>query len=243
VWEHLRVNPNDDPEARIRALEQPLSDAARTSEMGAGQYPPGNTYPPADTYPPPPQPPPPDYSQWYGGRYGAPPPGTQAFRAWWIVAVAVALGFVVVSAGVAFFTMKARTPGGSVTTTFGGGSSAPRTSTRTVPNHPSTTSGAPATTLAPSGQTAPPGGQVSVSGIDENKTIDCNDGSVSVSGISNTVTITGHCLKVTVSGMSNKVTVDSSDAITASGMENQVTYHSGSPKIENSGGDNTVQQG
>ncbi len=31
------MNPQDDPEARIRALEQPLSDMARASELGTDQ--------------------------------------------------------------------------------------------------------------------------------------------------------------------------------------------------------------
>ena len=31
------MNPEDDPEARIRALEQPLADTARASELGAAQ--------------------------------------------------------------------------------------------------------------------------------------------------------------------------------------------------------------
>jgi hypothetical protein len=91
--------------------------------------------------------------------------------------------------------------------------------------------------------TASPGTQVSASGVDETKHFVCNDGSVSVSGVRNTVTVTGHCIKVTVSGVSNHVTLETADAITASGVQNQITYHSGEPKIENSGGDNSVQQG
>ena len=51
-----------------------------------------------------------------------------------------------------------------------------------------------------------PGGQLSVAGMGENKTLECNDSRVSISGVSNTVTITGHCTNVTVSGMQNKVT-------------------------------------
>ena len=35
LWEHLCVDPQDDPEARIRELERPLSDAAGRSELGA----------------------------------------------------------------------------------------------------------------------------------------------------------------------------------------------------------------
>ncbi|CFR86846.1 membrane protein [Mycobacterium tuberculosis] len=76
-----------------------------------------------------------------------------------------------------------------------------------------------------------------------NRTIACNDSIVSVSGMSNTVVITGHCTSLTVSGMRNSVTVDSVDTIEAAGFNNEVTYHSGSPKISNAGGSNSVQQG
>jgi hypothetical protein len=55
--------------------------------------------------------------------------------------------------------------------------------------------------------------------------------------------ITGHCTSLTVNGMKNTVTVDASDSIDASGMNNRVTYHSGSPKVSNSGVDNVVAQG
>jgi hypothetical protein len=244
VWEHSRVNPNEDPEARIRALEQPLSDAARSSELGTGaSYSSGGAYPP-------PLPPPttnytqpnygqPDYSQWYGGRYGAPPPGTQAFRAWWLVAVAVAVGIMVLGGAIAFFTMKTNAPSSTVTATFG-----PNPSTRVVPSRtPSKPTSGPSATTMPTPPTVGPNASVSVAGVSQNKTLACDQGSVSVSGVSNTVTITGHCAKVTVSGSSNKVIVDGSDAITASGFGNQVTYHSGDPKVDISGNGNTVQQG
>ena len=36
MWEHLRMDPKDDPEARIRELERSLNDQARTSELGGG---------------------------------------------------------------------------------------------------------------------------------------------------------------------------------------------------------------
>ena len=85
--------------------------------------------------------------------------------------------------------------------------------------------------------------QVTVSGIDENKTIACNDATVNISGIRNTVNITGHCVKVSVSGIKNIVTVDIADGLSASGVENRVTFHSGSPSIENSGANNVVAQG
>lgn len=91
-------------------------------------------------------------------------------------------------------------------------------------------------------ETAQPGKPLSVSGVDENKKVDCNDGTVSLSGVRNTVTITGRCVKLTVSGVENMVTIDSADAIDASGFDNQVTYMSGSPEI-NAGADNVVERG
>ncbi|PLV45020.1 hypothetical protein X011_24650 [Mycobacterium tuberculosis variant microti OV254] len=43
--------------------------------------------------------------------------------------------------------------------------------------------------------------------------------------------------------MKNVITIDSADTIEASGMSNRVTFHSGAPKISNSGVDNDVAQG
>ncbi|MFZ0226310.1 MAG: hypothetical protein WA622_30085 [Mycobacterium sp.] len=37
LWEHLYVDPQDDPEARIRELERPLSDAAGRSELAGAK--------------------------------------------------------------------------------------------------------------------------------------------------------------------------------------------------------------
>jgi hypothetical protein len=90
--------------------------------------------------------------------------------------------------------------------------------------------------------TAPAGENITVSGISEARTIACNGGSVSVSGITNNVVITGHCTSLSVSGIQNQITVDAADSIQASGSGNQVTYHTGSPKIGNSGFDNVVQR-
>ena len=64
--------------------------------------------------------------------------------------------------------------------------------------------------------------EVSVSGVENNKTVACNDGYVNVSGVRNTVNITGHCMKVTVSGMNNIVTVDIADVISAAGFDNRL---------------------
>src|SRR5215207_8227746 len=86
VWEHLRMEPHDDPEARIRALEQPLSDVARASELGTTPYTSG------DAYLPPPLPPPgpgPSYgAQYTAPGYGAPwaqPPRKSSGGIPWIV--------------------------------------------------------------------------------------------------------------------------------------------------------------
>jgi hypothetical protein len=48
---------------------------------------------------------------------------------------------------------------------------------------------------------------------------------------------------VTVSGVRNTVTVDAADAIVVSGMNNAVTFHSGTPQLENSGIDNSLERG
>jgi hypothetical protein len=90
---------------------------------------------------------------------------------------------------------------------------------------------------------AAPGGVVTFGGISENKTIACNESTVNISGMENTIVITGHCLSVNVSGIENIVTVDDTEAITASGFANRITFKTGSPEINNSGGDNVVEQG
>ena len=55
--------------------------------------------------------------------------------------------------------------------------------------------------------------------------------------------LTGHCARVDVSGVRNVVTVDAADSIVASGMNNKITYHSGTPEVDKSGIDNSVQRG
>ncbi len=96
-------------------------------------------------------------------------------------------------------------------------------SPRTTPRSPGPSGSKTATPSAgPSTSPTPPaGGTLTVTGINENKTITCNDSVVSVSGVSNKVVITGHCASLTVSGMQNKVTVDAADTIDASGLNNK----------------------
>jgi hypothetical protein len=213
------MDPQDDPEARIRDLERPLSDMARTSEMGAAQ--PG-------PYGYPPTPPP----ITYGGPYPTTPPRTTAgLRLWWIVLAVFAVGAIAVAAGVAVFGAHLFSSRGSIVSSP---SVRPSISRGSVTKAPST---------GGSTVTAPPGGNLTVTGISENRTIACNDSVVTVSGITNTVVLTGHCASLTVLGSQNVVTVNTADTIDTSGIENQITFHSGSPTVQNSGISNVVQQG
>jgi Protein of unknown function (DUF3060) len=220
------VDPQDDPEARIRALEQPLANAARATELGTTPPSVDGAYLPPLLPPMPPQAPGPDYgAQYTPPGYGAPwapPPRKVSAGIPWVVLAIGAVVFMAIAAGVGWYIV---------------GKSTRQFPVISVPSI-SIPSGGPANTVT----IPPPGGQLSVAGIQETKTIACNDSRVSVSGVSNTVTITGHCTAVTVSGMQNHVTLDTSDKIQASGFDNVVTYHSGSPDID-SGGSNVVQQG
>jgi hypothetical protein len=231
------MNPEEDPEARIRELERPASDIAQTSELGVS--PSGGSYPPPPTYPqayPPPYPPP---QGWYGGPQFPPPPAPN--RNWLPVIVgAVIAGLIGVVAGVVTYYDDVFTGGVAVSKPTPpvdrGGSFDP------IPNAPGIGEIEP----APSVQSEPPaapGGQISFSGVGEVKTLACDDNVVSISGVSNTVTITGHCADVQVSGIENAITVDSTETIDASGMDNRVTFHSGDPEIGNSGSGNTVELG
>jgi hypothetical protein len=241
------MDPQDDPEARIKALEQPLADNARATELGATPYTGKGTYLPPPVPPVPPMPPqapgpgygaqypPPGYGAQYpppgyGAPWAPPPQKTSAGIPWVVLGIGAAV-FMAVAAGVGVYISSKSTRNFPLI-------NIPSISVPSFPSIPSIPGGGPANTVTP----APPGGQLSVSGISENKTLTCNNSRVSISGISNTVTITGHCATVTVSGMQNQVTLDTSDQIDASGMNNVVTYHSGSPDVNN-GGSNVVQQG
>jgi hypothetical protein len=242
----------DDPERRIRELEQSLADTARASELGGTQPPGGYTYPsgpsgPPGSYSPPwaaggPIPPPPPPLS-YGGPFpGTSPRPQSGNRVWWILAAVLVIGVLVLVGGIAAFAAHRFSRAGSVILSpppsISRGNTLPR-QTPSSPAPPSTWTQTPS--AGPS--TPPPGGNLSVSGINEKQTIACNDSIVSVSGVSNTVVITGHCTSLTVSGVQNSITVEAVDAIGASGFNNQVTYHSGSPKISKSGESNVVQQG
>lgn len=259
---------DDDPEKRIRELEQELADVTRNPQS-----------PPPYTESPPPYT---SASPYTGGAsyqgappygFGAPPPRRSKPYPWFLVLVILGVVVPTVISLVMFF---ARSNTGSSTTRINGGR----------------------TTTTSSGPTAvPQGGELRVGGSGDTKTIACNDGQLTlygtgskysvtghcagliVGGYNNNVTVdgadtvestgygntitdhacnngnvklssygiefdaTGHCATVAISSYQNKVTVDSVDTVVVSGYENTVTYHSGKPKVTDSGYSNNIQQG
>jgi len=71
----------------------------------------------------------------------------------------------------------------------------------------------------------------------------CNNGNLTLSSYSNVFTVTGHCASLAIKSYGNQVTVDSVDSVNVSGYNNIVTYHSGTPKITDSGSSNNIQLG
>ncbi|MDP7704326.1 MULTISPECIES: DUF3060 domain-containing protein [unclassified Mycobacterium] len=241
------MKPEDDPEARIRELEQPLADQARASESGYGLGSAGGyDYPPPPPGPvPPPMPsnmPPPGYG--YSSPYssGSTPRSSSGMRWFWILAAVGVLGVLVLVGGIAAYAAHQFShddlvvPSPTESTSESPGTVPSRTAPSTGKTH------APSAGPSPSA-TAPAGEEVTISGINENKTVACTGNVINISGISNTVTLTGHCATVNVSGLQNVVTVDNVDTIEAAGLNNKVVYHSGSPKISKSGSGNVVEQG
>lgn len=209
------MNPQDDPEARIRELERPLAESARRSELGTQQY--GSK----SAHPPPPV-----------SSYGAPylavpfaeaPQKTKSVSGVLRFAVAGIAVVFLLAAGLVIWSMNMFELDSNT--------------------RPPVSGGQEQLDKSPAGAPTPPAGtQLTVSGSDKNETIACNESIVTVSGVDNTVTITGHCASLTVSGVDNAVTVDAADMISASGIDNQVIYLSGSPEIIATGS-NVVAQG
>ena len=233
------MQPQDDPEDRIRELERPLADTAHASELGFGSNnapPSGYTYPP--TPPPGPVPPPlppPAYSYGYGGPpLGMAPRSSSGNRVWWILAALFVVGVLAVVGIVAAYVSHRFSGGNLVVPSATPGTSRVISPPRATPRSPAPSSVPPL---------APQGAELTVTGINENQALTCNNNTVTVSGVSNTVVITGHCASVSVSGLNNVITVDATDAIDASGLNNQVTYRSGAPQVTKSGDGNVVQQG
>lgn len=250
MCDYLRMEPDGDPEARIRDLERPLAQQADGSELGTRPY---RSAPPFDgsgpqyrhedvpghVQPPPWSTPPPSGPQW-GSPYYSPPQHVvrKSSRLLWVVPLAI-LGAVVIGMAALFAVLVARdaapgTDGPGTPTIAGGGGQL---------DTPVAEPREPRTVEADADPTVVAGQSLSVSGIDEQRSVVCAGGAVSVSGMRNTVEIRGDCAVVTVSGFENVVTVDFAQSITASGFDNRVTYLSGEPQIGNSGVGNVVESG
>ena len=259
ICEYLRMTSPEDPEERIRQLEQSAA-AYGARELGTDQprytdgvtpssLPPPAYGPPQPGYappsygaPPPPYGSPPSYGDPYQPPFGTHYTPIQKKGA----PVGLIVGLIVVVLLIIFGGIAAIVWNVSsrVDDVAGGGGSVDRPNTATfsppsisipsipdLPSFPTTTEKTPA-----------PGEQFSVAGIDEVKKVPCNEANISVSGVNNTITLTGHCLSVTVSGVENNVTIDSADTIGASGFDNKIVYLSGDPKVDASGS-NTVTRG
>jgi hypothetical protein len=236
IWEHLWMNSEDDPEARIRELEQPLAETARVSEAAESQSPSKWAAPSTPPLQPPPlpysgsQPPPLPYS---GSQFGRSVQTSSRARTWWIVAAVFVIGMVALPVGIMLFTAHQVSHSGLNTLV-------------PIPsisfNSPAPSGGLTQTPAA-AVPTAPVSENLIVSGINENRTVVCNQNTVSISGVSNTVVITGHCARLSISGVQNKVTVEGVDSIEESGFNNEVTYHKGFPQIDQSGQGNVAHRG
>ncbi|MDO3634398.1 DUF3060 domain-containing protein [Mycolicibacterium arseniciresistens] len=250
------MDPNDDPEARIRDLERPLADRAHNSELGTQSY---STPYPTDPYTTqpytnqqqyyPPPPPPPGYPAPYSM---APTVPHSSSKAGWAVFAAVVVMLVIAGAGaLIYFAMRpADGPSSGNPTVAGGGGLLDEPQIPQIPSMPVLPSGIPGLPTGLPGMPgtsetleAGPGESVNVSGVQTVTTVNCDDGTVNVSGVANVVTITGECAAVIASGVNNEITVDSSAQISASGFDNTIIYKSGSPEIGFVTDSNVIRQG
>ncbi|MGA5464417.1 DUF3060 domain-containing protein [Mycobacterium sp. NPDC050041] len=243
------MDPNDDPEARIRDLERPLADRAYNSELGTQAYStpyPTEPYTTPQYYPPPPPPP------GYPTPYGMGPPAA-AKKTGVLAFVAIVLLMAAAGAGVLIWYAMGRDADGPVAgnpTVAGGGGLLDEPQIPQMPQIPSMPvlpSGIPTGLPGMPGTSetleAGPGETVNVSGVQTVATVTCDDGTVNVSGVANIVTITGECAAVIASGVNNEITVDSSAQISASGFDNTIIYKSGSPEIGFVTDSNIIRQG
>jgi hypothetical protein len=216
------MKSEDDPEARVRELEEPLAETARASEAAANR-------PPSKWAPPSGQPVQPSPSLPYGGSPASPPTGAgpqSLIR--WIMVAAFVVGMIALP--IVIFSIAGHQISRSGVSAL---NPAPSTAATRAPG-----AGQSMTAATP----APAGANLSIAGINESRTVVCKDGKVNVSGVGNEVVIAGHCTLLDVSGVRNKVTVDAADTIQASGFDNQIFYLTGTPQIQQSGQGNVVQK-
>ncbi|WP_197501722.1 DUF3060 domain-containing protein [Mycobacterium sp. 852002-51057_SCH5723018] len=256
---------DDDPEKRIRELEQELADVTRNPQSPrpyteSAPYTSGPTYTGGATY---------QGGSPYG--FGAPPPRRKTFP-WTLALILVVFVLPTIVSLVAFFARS--TSGGSTprfntprTTTSSGPMAVPQGGelrvggsgdTKTIAcNDGALTLYGTGTKYSVTGHCA----SLIVGGYNNNVTVDsadtvestgygntvtdhaCNNGNLMLSSYGITFNVTGHCATVAISSYQNKVTVDSVDNVVVSGYENDVTYHSGKPKVTDSGYSNNIQQG
>jgi hypothetical protein len=239
------MKSEDDPEARIRELEQPLAEAARASEAASNQSPSKWAPPSGPPTPPPPGLPPspgpfmptplplPYSDSFSSPRTGMLPRG----QIRWIMLAVFVVGMICLPLVIFHFSAQQVSRSGlpSMLPLPDFSSSSPAPSGMM----PRTSAGAPSTSLT----SAPVGGSLSVAGINEIRTVVCRDSKISVSGVGNEVLITGHCANLSISGVRNKITVEATETIQASGFNNDITYRTGTPHIETSGTGNLVRKG
>ena len=266
------MNPQDDPEARIRALEP-----TEFGSENAGPTSHGSRYgapPPPPPPPPPPLPPPtqqwPDQSPYFAPQYGQQPyglpvfgqnpygaepyttgyaapypqgPSRSGFRPWMaIVPVMLAL-FLLAGGAAAYFLYANSSVPGAPGIAGGGDVLTDRPEAPVIPSLPTIIT-IPTDIAGPPSDSAPePGTTVTISGIGTNKSVICNDNIVIISGANNTVDISGHCTAVTVSGFENIITTESTREIAVSGFDNKVTYRTGDPQVSESGSGNSITRG
>jgi hypothetical protein len=204
LWDHLRMNPEDDPEARIRELERPLNDVAKATELGTGPF-------------PPPQPS-------NGSRLWLIVAGVA------VVLIAVVAGVVVYTANVFTASFPVPSTPASPTRASGGGGfdTTPRTPGG-IGNEPAPSVEPP----VPGGQVSVSGigetkaiecneTDVSISGVSNTITVTGHCASLQVSGVSNVITIDS-AGAINASGIKNRVTYHSGEPdINNSGSENIV---------------------
>ncbi len=238
------MNPQDDPEARIRALEptelgyenRPHTAAPPTEQWpgqaGYGRSPYGQSTYGQSPYGADP------YTTGYSAPYPSAPQRRPAIRPWMVFA-AILLISVALAGAAAVFVMASGTSTPGVPAISGGGDVL--TDEPGGPGLPTLIE--PPGAQRPSNPIPEPGTTLTISGIGADKSVTCNDNVVIISGANNTVDITGHCTAVTVSGFDNGVTVESTREITVSGFDNTVTYRTGTPRVNESGNGNSINEG
>lgn len=255
------MNSQDDPEARIRALEPTElgSENASHTSHGSGYGAP----PPPPMLPPPTQQWPdqspyvqPQYGQQPYGQpqygqnpYGADPfvtgsavpyPSGSGFRPWMAI-VPIALAFLMLAGGAAAYFLFANSSAPEIA--GGGDVLTAEPEAPVLPSLPTIIT-IPTDIAEPPSDSAPePGTTLTISGIGTNKSLVCNDNIVIISGANNTVDITGHCVAITVSGFENVVTTESTREIAVSGFDNKITYRTGDPQVAESGSGNSIAPG